>query len=204
MVANRDTFGGWLAKQEGRQDEVGHVARYWASIKDKYPRVRALPSIEVKMREEGALADGAPTNAWWAMAIAEYRGTDAPIPQVSAVPPAGPAATTSGVPGTAQTPAGQQEPLSEQNYAGDLSVPLSREQAEKQFPDEPADRWDGADAMGLLLVINAKLDWLHDALTSEPGSPFPPWPQIELTDFGDQPLSWDRLHELADFEAEQG
>lgn len=188
-MANRDTFGGWLSKQEKRQDEVGEVARYWAAIKDKYPRVRALPSIEVKMREEGALANGAPTNAWWAMAIAEYRGTGTPIPQVSAVqeqpPPGMPVAPSIPPPGSVDnTP----------HLTGSASQDLDRM--------APGDQWDGVDGMGLLLVINAKLDWMHEALTSEPGSAFPPWPELSLN--SDEPLTWDRLHELADFEAEQG
>lgn len=196
----KETFGGWLAKQEKRQDQVGEVARYWASFKDEYPRVRALPSIEAAMRQKGALAAGAPTNEWWSAAIAEYRGHDGPTPQVSAV---------QDQPVIAEAhSAGSGNIAGPYQLTGSSSEDLDRIYRHHTGQDPPP--MVQAAPSEVMALINAKLDWLHTALMSPPGSEFPPWPALASAErLPEQPmdqeqLTWDRLHELADFEATEG
>jgi hypothetical protein len=165
MTTARETFGGWLAKQEQRPDEVGEMARHWAGIKNEYPKVRALPSIQRELQARGDLNAGSPVAGWWAATIEAYRGKDTPAPSMGAVPD-GPVL--------------------------DAETQVMVAQA--------AEVRHGTHA--LLALVSAKLDWLHEALMTPPGTEFPPWP--ELADFepvADLGFDWDRLHEHADFEA---
>jgi hypothetical protein len=61
---------------------------------------------------------------------------------------------------------------------------------------EPADTIEDIEVSVLLHLVNAKLDWLHGALTTPPGSDYPPWPELPAAGW-----AWDHLHEMADFEA---
>lgn len=66
------TFGAWLEGQKNRQDSVGELARYWETLKGNR-RIRALASVKNELEAAGALADGAPTAAWWAETEAAWR-----------------------------------------------------------------------------------------------------------------------------------
>jgi hypothetical protein len=164
MNAPRETFGGWLAKQEQRPDEVGELARHWAGIKNEYPKVRALPSIERELRSRGDLNQGSPVATWWAATVEAYRGKDTPAPQMGAVP----------------------------------DGPVLDAETQVMVAQAAEVRHD---AHSLLELVNAKLDWLHGALMTPPGTDYPPWP--ELHDVMAAPgWEWDRLHEVADFEVD--
>jgi hypothetical protein len=173
----RKTFGAWLADQKQRQDLVGEMSRYWEGIKGKYQRVRAIPSIEAVLHERGDLAEGSVVTPAWLAAKDEYengpRLAESPVQAVS----------------EAQAEWG---PLVQ---TGEGEAEISATVQHRPF---------GAVQIGLppvsMELINAKLDWLHAALMSPPGTNFPPWP-------GDQQAvewTWDQLHEYADHEAVQG
>jgi hypothetical protein len=83
------TFGAWIDGQKQRQDQIGEIARYWADLKGNQ-RIRALPSVENKLREAGALEEGAPTRAWWDAAVAEYRALKNQPTTMSGRPLSGP------------------------------------------------------------------------------------------------------------------
>lgn len=89
MVTNIGTFGAWIAGQEQRSDKIGEMARYWATLKGNQ-RIRALPSVEAKLREAGALEPGTATLEWWQATVSEYRALKNQPTTMSGRPLSGP------------------------------------------------------------------------------------------------------------------